>query len=270
MNWFTSLLVALAALIGVTLLIVVPARLAPESRLATKQRRRLARLLPWRRQLDTRRWDRLCQRTARILGEVTLVDANGQTLTGNRRLAIAGQIGLLCLGTQSAETRLPAEIVVHAEGAPQAQEPQWTGVIEDISELATGQSWQTLRLHLAWPAVAAALSGAETNPVVRELARLQHFSAPMSDNAASQSWADALENQRRSIVEQGGSALLQPADELDTDEFFARAAELFFQRGDALAQSHPELYALLAAYFDLETARSRPSGHRTPASSGQS
>ncbi|WP_423822368.1 zinc-dependent peptidase [Salinisphaera sp. SPP-AMP-43] len=270
MNWFTSLLVALAALAAVALLVVVPARLKPEQRLSARQRRRLARLLPWHRRLDARRWDRLCRRTARVLSELTVLDAEGQPLADNRQLAIAGQIGLLCLGAQPTETRLPAEIVVHADGAPQAPEPQWTGVIEDIGELATGQPWQTLRLHLAWPAVAAALAGAETNPVVRELARLQDFSAPMSGDATSQSWKNALENQRRSIVQQGGSAMLRPADDLDTDAFFGRAAELFFQRGDALARTHPELYALLAAYFDLETARSRPSGHRTPAISGQS
>lgn len=264
MNLFTSLLVAAGALIAVALLIAGPAWLRRQPRLSPNQRRRLDRLMPWVGRLDARHRDRLRVRTARVLAEIELISENGETLAGEQRLAVAGQVGMLCLGAQPSQARLPSVIVVHAGGGDEWTGPPMGGLLEDLGEIAIGDSWQDTRLHVAWPAVAEALAGGPRNPIVRQLVRLHDFSAPTTVIAGGQTWGDALDIQWRRVRE-SRSNLLPISDDATLDDFFGEAAEAFFQRGEALAAAHPDLYDVLAAYFDIETARRRPAGHRTPA-----
>lgn len=263
MTPFTSLLVAAGALIGVALLIVGPGRLRRRPVLSANQRRRLTRLMPWARKLDTRHRKRLQTRTARVLRDVEIIGDTGRQLSPDQRLAIAGQVGMLCLGAQPSQARLPSEIIVHGEDDDGWRGSPATGLLEDLSEMATGESWQDFRLHVAWPAMAEALAGGAYNPVVRQIVRLHDFAAPTTVIAGGLTWGDALDAQWRHA--QARRSQLLPVDAYTgLDEFFGRAAEAFFQRGEALVGAHPELYDVLAAYFDIETIPHRPAGHRTP------
>lgn len=264
MNLFTSLLVAAGALACVALIILGPGWLQRRPTLSAAQRRRLSRLMPWTRRLDPRRRERLQTRTARVLRDIDLIGDSGHMLSEDQRLAVAGQVGMLCLGAQPSQARLPTEIVVHADADSEWSGPPVAGLLEDLGEIATGTSWHALRLHLSWPGIVAALEGGPYNPIVRQIVRLHDFSAPTTVIAGGHSWGDALDQEWRR-VRQTHSNLLSVDDDIALDEFFGQAAEAFFQRGEALAGAHPELYAVLAAYFDIETARRRPAGHRTPA-----
>ncbi|HET7313591.1 zinc-dependent peptidase [Salinisphaera sp.] len=264
MNLFTSLLVVAGALVLVALLILGPGWLRRRPSLSAAERRRLGRLMPWTRRLDPRRRARLQARTALILRDIDLLGDSGRALSVDQRLAVAGQVGMLCLGAQPGQGRLPTELVVHANADDEWSDPPTAGLLEDLGEMATGESWQGLRLHVSWPAVVAALDGGPHNAIVRQVARLHDFTAPTTAVAGGQTWGDALDREWRRVRETGSSLL--PADEdVALDEFFGQAAEAFFQRGEALAGAHPDLYAVLAAYFDIETASRRPAGHRTPA-----
>lgn len=264
MNLFTSLLVAAGALLGVALLVIGPGWLRQRPALSPSQRRRLGRLMPWTQRLDARRRERLQTRTARVLRDIDLLGDNGRALSEDQRLAVAGQVGMLCLGAQPSQTRLPTEIVVHATTDDDWSGPPVTGLLEDLGEMATGESWQNIRLHIAWPAVAEALAGGPHNPIVRQIVRLHSFAVPTTAVAGGQTWGDALDQEWRHVRDTRSNLL--PVDpDVGLDAFFGQAAEAFFQQGEALAAAHPRLYTLLAAYFDIETARSRPAGHRTPA-----
>ena len=264
MNLLTSLLVAAGALLGVALMILGPGWLRQRPTLSSSQRRRLGRLMPWTRRLDPRRRERLQARTARVLRDIELIGDSGGPLSEDQRLAVAGQVGMLCLGAQPSQARLPTEIVVHDDADSEWSGPPMAGLLEDLGEMAAGGSWRTLRLRLSWPAVVEALDGGPHNPIVRQIARLHDFSVPTTVVAGGQTWGDALDQEWRRVRETGSNLL--PVDEnVALDEFFAASAEAFFQRGEALAGAHPDLYAVLAAYFDIETARRRPGGHRTPA-----
>lgn len=262
MNLATSLLVAAGALIAVALLILGPGWRRRAS-LSAAQRRRLGHLMPWTRRLDTRRRERLQDRTARILRDIELIGDAGTALRENQRLAVAGQVGMLYLGAQPSQARLPTQIVVHADADSDWSGPPMVGLLEDLSEMATGGSWAGARLHIAWPAVADALAGGPSNPIVRQVVRLHDFAAPTTVIAGGQTWGDALDAEWQR-VRATRSNLLPLDDDTALDEFFGQAAEAFFQRGEALAGAHPDLYDLLTAYFDIETARRRPAGHRTP------
>ncbi|AWN15606.1 zinc-dependent peptidase [Salinisphaera sp. LB1] len=263
MNLFTSLLVTAGALTAVALMILGPGWARRHPALSAAERRRLGRLMPWIRRLDARRLARLQRRTAHVLRDTDLIADSGRTLSADQRLALAGQMGMLCLGAQPSQTRLPTEIVVHDDLDSEWSGPPVTGLLEDLGEMATGDSWRTLRLHVSWPAVVAALNGGPQNPIVRQIARLHDFAVPTTVVAGGLTWGDALEQQWRRLRETGSNLL--PLDEdIALDAFFAEAAEAFFQRGEALAGAHPDLYAVLAAYFDIETAHRRPAGHRTP------
>lgn len=264
MNLFTSLLVAIGALICVALLILGPAWLRRRPNLSPNQRRRLTRLMPWTRKLDARRRVRLQLRTAGVLRDIDLIGDGQRALSPDQRLAVAGQVSMLCLGAQPSQTRLSGEIVIHADGDDDWPGLPTAGLLEDLGEMATGASWQAFRLHVSWPAVAESLAGGAHNPIVRQIVRLHDFAAPTTVIAGGQTWGDALDAQWQ-CVRATRSNLLPIAEDDSLDEFFGRAAEAFFQRGEALAGAHPELYAVLAAYFDIETAHRRPAGHRTPA-----
>ncbi len=262
MNLFTSLLVVAGALAGVALIILGPGWLRRRPALSAAQRRRLGRLMPWTRRLDPRRRARLQARTARILHDIDLIGDSGRALNENQRLAVAGQVGMLCLGAQPSQARLPTEIVVHTDAESEWSGPPVAGLLEDLGEMATGASWQTLRLHVSWPGIVAALEGGPHNPIVRQIVRLHDFSVPTTVIAGGYTWGDALDQEWRHLRETR-SNLLPVDDDIALDEFFGQAAEAFFQRGEALAAAHPDLYAVLAAYFDIETAPRRPAGHRT-------
>lgn len=264
MNFFTSLLVAAGALFCVGLLILGPAWMRRRTKLSIHQRRRLTRLMPWTRRLDPRRRERLQAHAARVLGEIEILGDAGFELSADQRLAVAGQVAMLCLGAQPSQAHLPAAIVIYGHAGEEGPNPANPGLLEDLGEMATGAGWQEFRLRVSWPAIAEALDGGPFNPLVREVVRLHDFTAPTTVTAGGQTWGDALETEWNTI-RKTGSNLLPLDTDTDLEAFFGQAAEAFFQRGRTLAGAHPDLYAVLAAYFDIETAPGRPAGHRTPA-----
>lgn len=266
MNPFISLLIIVATLVVIGLLIVLPGWHRSRSALTKTQRRRLVRLLPWAERLDRRRRARLFNRTARILADVPILSAADSQLPKHHQLTIAGQIGLLSLGVQARGMPLPAEIAVLPWNTDIPDAEPMTGLIEDVGELAIGGDWQRVRLSVSWAAVRKALVGGPDNPLVRQVAQLQWRalidSAP--ETATESPWVEAIRGQRHALSTGDQTLLTITEDSTDAD-FFAIAAEIFFQRGEKLADAQPDLYALLAAHFDLDTTPVRPTGHRTPA-----
>lgn len=260
MNLATSLVVALVTLVVVGCLVVRPGmrRRDPEPAL---DRRRLARsLAPWWKQLDDRRRRRLVTRALAIDRALTVTGAEGFEPNADQRLSLVAQIALCSLGATSSAQRWPEEITVYPDVADIGPVSAPAGLIEDLGALAAGDLWAESRLVVSWQAQARALENGAANPLVRALTvwRLGALDGLGDD------WGEAFDTAyaRWAFDRHDDSlALARPADR---GRFVAAAAEAFFQRGPQLARQQPALYELIASYFDFDTARRRPAGHRTP------
>ena len=95
------------------------------------------------------------------------------------------------------------------------------------------------------------------NVVVHELAHLLDFTgtgvdgAPsLMDPASGDAWAALVRRETQRV--KVGKSLLRAYAATNAAEFFAVATEVFFERPTALGRRHPELFAALAAFFQLD------------------
>jgi Mlc titration factor MtfA (ptsG expression regulator) len=263
-SFAATLLVALAALLVVAGIIAWPQlrqRLFARHQLSPKQRRILFRRLPWSAALRPRQRDQLCGNAAQLLAETTFIGAPEATVNDRQRLIIAGQAALLGLGAQPMVGELPSEIVIYSAAIDSGVEasPAY-GLVEDLADMAIGLHPSGSRIALSWPAVNATLAGSVRNPVVRAFVHLTNFSDPLNEAGiapAADSWPAALA-EHQTTIENTGSALIDLPADASPERFLALAAEAFFQQPKALRETHPGLYDLLSAYFDLDTASQPP------------
>lgn len=264
MSLATTIIVAIAALLAVALMICWPQlrqRLLGGQRLSASHRRTLLRRLPWRTTLTDRQRDQLLDHAGRLLADVPLIGAQGMTISERQQLTIAGQAALLGLGAQPLDAELPSEIALYPGDIDTVVEASTVcGLVEDLADMAIGPHPGGSRIALSWPAVKAASAGSPRNPVVRAFVHLQTFGDPLGDaglTQAADSWATALAEQQGAVSDNGSTPIGLPTD-ASPERFFALAAEAFFQQPQALQQTDPALYDLLAGYFDLDTARRPP------------
>lgn len=264
MTLATTLVVVCLALVAVASMIAWPQlrqRLHGAVHLSPARRRTLFRALPWSSAVDTPRRERLLEIAERLLAETEIVGAGGHTVSDHQKLTIAGQIGVLSLGAQPLASELPREIVIYPADIDRSSETVGLhGIVEDLADLAIGADNTATRVTLSWPAVEAALAGAAQNPLIRALAHPRIFNDIDHDVATvarSDSWAAALGEQQAMLDAARSSVISLPAD-TSIERFLALAAEAFFQRPVVLRSEHPQLYELLAAYFDLDLAVQPP------------
>lgn len=265
MNMVATLIVISAALVGAALIMAYPwlhRQLRERNPLAPAERTLLLDLLPWRALLSEEQRERLAKLSAQLLADVRFVGCNGLEIDPVIRHAVAAQASLLCLGAQRAVFGLPREILVYPDAfyIPRTV-PDDQGLVDEAPMLASGEAWQTGRVILSWADIEDALAGAEHNVVLHEFAHLLDFAAPEGEGAPplaeTDSWTQAF-GEAFDRLREAGSPVLDVYGAENPTEFFAVAVEAFFQRGAALAEAHPGLYAVMHAYFDIDTAARAP------------
>lgn len=271
MNVTGAIVVICGALVAAALIIAYP-RLRQlwhgSDRLTdARERRLLARNLPWYALLDPRQRDKLERLSGQLLADVRFVGCNGLEVTRDMRLLIASQASLLCLGAQPVHFDLPGEILIYPDAFYiQHDFPDEQGLVDDLPILAAGEAWHAGRIVLSWTDVEAALAGAGHNVVLHEFAHLLDFAAPEIEGAPPMtdfdSWSAAFSS-AFDLLRERGSPVIDIYGAENPAEFFAVAVEAFFQRGAALAEAHGDLYQVLVAYFDIDTARRSPRFHGT-------
>ncbi len=261
MNGLTAVVVIAGAALAAVLILAYPrlrAAWRPPARLTAAEEHRLRKVVACHALLDNRQRDKLAHLTAQMLIDVRFVGCGGLELTPDMTLVIAAQASQLCLGAQPEHFALPSEVLVYPDAFYiQHDAPDENGLVDDLPTLAAGEAWQQGRVIFSWADIEAALAGADHNVVVHEFAHLLDFAAPGMEGAPpmadfegwSAAFADAYEQLRAD-----GSPVLDIYGASNPAEFFAVAVEGFFQRGAALQQAHPDLYHVLAAYFDIDTA----------------
>lgn len=120
-------------------------------------------------------------------------------------------------------------------------------------------------LILSAPAVREgwAYAGDGNNVVLHELAHLFDFGSAFADGlptlmdpASARAWQQLVQREMRTALL--GKSLLRRYAAHDAAEFFAVAVENFFDRPERLAERHPDVFAALSAFFQIDPTTGRP------------
>lgn len=192
----------------------------------------------------------------------------GIVLDDPMRAMIAAQACILTLGRSVEAFRHVTSVLVYPTRyrAPDVWEDEAGVVTEEIDE-REGEAWERGLVVLSWQELAAdarTLNG--RNLVLHEMAHQVDLVDVLTADpgaldgsreegvrrldtflAAFESFCDEVDAGRRVKG-------LDPYGAEDEAEFFAVATESFFERGAFLRSHHPELYDLLAWYFNLDPA----------------
>jgi Mlc titration factor MtfA (ptsG expression regulator) len=223
--------------------------------------RRILRLrMPLYRRLPVPLQRRLQRHVQVLLAELPFVGCQGQAITEEVRVLVAGQAALLLLGRPAGRFHGLREVLVYP-GPFVVDRPLHDGsVVHDARRVLAGESWQRGQVVLSWPdVVAGAADPADgRNVVIHEFAhQLDQESGPangapfLGRREAYARWSRTLGaayEQLRAQLGRGEATLIDPYGASDPAEFFAVVCELFFERAADLAEAHPGLFYELAAY----------------------
>ncbi len=199
--------------------------------------------------------------------------ARGFELTDEQCSVIAAQAALVVNGLEIELFRQVKAIVVHPStvvvNGPHAGPME--GLMDDSPMYLAGEAHgRQGPLLLAWDVVRRETRrwGTGRNVVVHEFAHKLDMldgiidgTPPISDPDAHRRWVEVCSREYEELRDGAPTpgAVLRTYAGSDPGEFFAVAAEVFFDRPTVLAEAKPELYAVLRDYFRQDpAARRRP------------
>jgi Mlc titration factor MtfA (ptsG expression regulator) len=186
----------------------------------------------------------------------------GLSLTDEMRVTIAGQAAVLLLNMRHDYFPHVLSILVYPSFFKVRQ--QWRdedGLVHDGWEERDGEAWERGPVILGWREVLAdgRHYGDGRNVVLHEFAHQLDFldgrgdgTPPLPDPAAYRRWREVMSREFAELVrlvEADRETLIDPYGAESPEEFFAVLTETFFEQPVALAERHPEVYALLAGYY---------------------
>jgi len=158
-------------------------------------------------------------------------------------------------------------IVVHPdEVVARRQVVDDDGVVHEYDEALTGEAMAGGPVMLSWRDVAESGESADWgyNVVIHEFAHVLDMGdgaadgvPPLASTADREAWIAVIDPAFDAFcddVDRGLDTLLDPYGTTGVDEFFAVATETFFALPKELRASHPDVYGLLARYFDQDPA----------------
>ena len=226
----------------------------------------LARLpfLAWRSDADLAELRRLA---SLFLDQKEFTGANGLAVDDAMAVCIAAQAVLPVLRVGLAPYNSFVGIVVHPdEVVAQREVVDDDGVVHAYDEVLAGEAMEGGPVMLSWRDVADAGETAASgyNVVIHEFAHVLDMGDGVADGVpplpsvqARRDWLAVLMPAYDRLGEQvacGYATLLDPYGAQGPEEFFAVASETFFVNPNELRAEHPDLYGLLARYFQQDPA----------------
>jgi len=222
-------------------------------------------LLHWRL-LDEDERERLQALMAYLLGRKRWEASRGFELTDTMRVVIAAQAALLILGLDVDAYRDVTSIIVHPTTmvmtGPRAGPAP--GVVADGPMPVIGEAHDRRGpVLIAWDAVRADARhpGWGHNVVVHEFAHKLDMldniidgTPPLPDDEARRRWVEVCTREYRLLRAGEGGHLLDTYGASNPGEFFAVATEVFFSLPGELAAEKPELYEVLADFYNQDPA----------------
>lgn len=223
-----------------------------------------ARVAHWHRLGEADR-DELAGHLQVFLAEKRFEGCGGLAITDDVRVTIGAQACLLLLRRGGAYFPGLDSVLVYPSlyRAPRAP----TGAVAAPGEeVRAGESWARGAVVLAWDRARRDAADAESgeNVILHEFAHQIDAATGAADGAPalsgrgarraySRAFSEAFAAHRDAVAS-GRWTLLDAYAGESPAEFFACAAEVFFERPRAMCRYHPALYAHLAAYFCQEPA----------------
>jgi Mlc titration factor MtfA (ptsG expression regulator) len=228
---------------------------------------------------------RLRERVALFLHGKQISGAHGLVVTYEMRLLIAAQACILILNLDLDYYSGWVEVIVYpGEFIRHYEYVDDDGVVHDLEEPASGESWLGGPVILSWEDTAAAESGTGYNVVIHEFAhKLDMLNGDangfpplhkgMSQRAWSEAFGAAYAEFRRDVShaetdeavapdfyfphdsEPCGAHYLDPYAAEDPAEFFAVVSEAFFEMPLLVKQRFPGVYEQLVLFYRQDPAR---------------
>lgn len=232
----------------------------PENRL-----RLVRKALPYFDRMPQALQQQLLAQITQFLYFKRFVGCAGLVVTEEMRVTVAACACLLLLNRPTLEFRkvrwiylYPAEFVVRHTVRDAA------GVETDEEGILSGEAWEDGRIILSWDEVQQSVYDFNDgrNVVLHEFAhQLDAESGGMNgapllhSKGAYGSWATILSREFNSLRDHayfGRETILDTYGATSPAEFFAVATESFFEDTEVLAEQHPELFAELLAYYQVD------------------
>ena len=220
--------------------------------------------LTWRDRSDLAELRRLA---SLFLDGKEFTGTNGLVVDDGMAVSIAAQAVLPVLRLGLAPYSGFVGIVVHPDEVLARREVMDAdGVVHAYDEVLTGEAMDGGPVMLSWRDVADAGESADWgyNVVIHEFAHVLDMGdgaadgvPPLPSAAARHQWLAVLMPAYDRLGEQvacGYQTLLDPYGAQGPEEFFAVASETFFVSPNELRAEHPDLYGLLARYFQQNPA----------------
>ncbi|MEM9168314.1 MAG: M90 family metallopeptidase [Pseudomonadota bacterium] len=242
------------------------AKRAPEA-LTPGQRRRVAAAFPLYERLPDAVRDRLDDLALRFARTTRWVGRDGLAIDEAMRLTVAVQACLMIVNKPDARFRGLKTVILYPSAFASRQARSEDGyVVTEGRDVRLGESWMRGPVVLSWPDAehGASVPDDGVNVVVHEFAHQLDAQTGVVDGAPlldrdhdAGAWArtfSAAFERLREAVKDGRETAIDPYGAEAPEEFFAVAAELFFERPEDLQAEEPEVYAHLARYFRLDPA----------------
>jgi Mlc titration factor MtfA (ptsG expression regulator) len=219
--------------------------------------------------LDEHERIRLGELIDRLLAEKGWEAARGSTLTDEMCTVIAAQAALMVLELGLDAFRDVRAIIVHpttvVSSAPRPGPVRGVVTDEPIGLLGAAHQ-QRGPVVVAWDAACndARHPGTGRNVVIHELAHkldmldgLVDGTPPVPGREAYDRWVRVCTAEYQQLRSGGGAPLLRDSGAQDPGEFFAVAAEVFFDQPESMRDLKPDLYGVFVNYFRQDPAARR-------------
>ncbi|MEY3252591.1 MAG: hypothetical protein RL227_1564 [Pseudomonadota bacterium] len=204
-----------------------------------------------------------------LLAEVPFIGCGGLIVDDEVRVLVAVQACLLLLGRGDGGFEGLSQVLVYPGAfVVERTHTQADGTQRDERQVLSGESWQQGQVVLSWDDVIAGAADPEDgrNVVIHEFAhRLDQATGtangapgfpPGAGRAAQgRQWARVFSAEFEALQQRmarGESGLIDAYAATNAAEFFAVTTELFFERPEALAATHPALHAQLRSFHGVD------------------
>ena len=251
------------------------ARILKRATLDASLWRRTINRYPFLQALTDAERARLRNRVILFLHEKSVQGAAGLRIREEIRMSIAAQACILILNLDFDYYRGWTEVIVYPdEFVSEYDYVDENGVVHEVHEPMTGESWPQGPVILSWADAKETGRGSGYNVVIHEFAHkldmlngdangFPPLHADMSRDAWSQSLGAAYGDICRRI-DRGEEILIDTYAAESPAEFFAVMSEAFFELPHAVRTAYPEIYRQFALFYRQDPAL-RPQYEAAPA-----
>lgn len=220
---------------------------------------------PFVRALTQGERERLWEWVILFLHQKAIHGAGGLVVRDEMRYAIATQACILILNLDLDYYGGWAEVIVYPdEFVAEYEHMDDDGVMHQMREPMTGESWLQGPVILSWADAAAPDQAAGYNVVIHEFAhKLDMLNGdangfpPLHSGMSRDAWTGAFNSAYADFcgrVAAGEQTAIDPYAADDPAEFFAVTSEAFFEIPQTLQAAYPEVYRQLVLFFRQDPA----------------